>query len=346
MRSNTFKILCTLCATAVAIILAIGVGSVSIGPGAELAILWHKLSGAALPDGMDASTVSILWSIRMPRALCAFLVGGILSVCGVVCQSLLQNPLASSYTLGVSSGAALGAAIVILTGVSIPVLSTFLLPLGGFAGALVTVTAVMILSSRIDRGLQNQTIILFGMVVSLFTSAVLTVLTALASEHEHQLIRWQMGSFAGKRWLHVEILAVTALVSLVFLTGFHRELDILSFGDEQAMSLGVDAIRIKRLLIIVSALLTGIAVCFTGTIGFVDLIAPHAVRRVFGPAHRLTIPLSFCVGGGLLCLSDLMARTVLAPQDLPVGAVTALFGAPFFLLLYYRGRTGGAGGGL
>ena len=340
-RSLSFKIICTLLVSVLAVILAIGMGSVYIGPGAELAVLWHKLSGAALPVDMDASTVSILWSIRMPRAFSAFLVGGILAVCGVVCQSLLQNPLASSYTLGVSSGASLGAAIVILTDISIPILGTFLLPVGGFAGALITVAAVIMLSARLDRGLRNQTIILFGMVVSLFTSAMLTVLTALAAEHEHQLIRWQMGSFSGKRWTHVEILAVTALAGVIVLTHFHRELDILSFGDEQALALGVDAPRMKRFLIIATSLLTGIAVCFTGTIGFVDLIAPHAVRRIFGPAHRLTIPLSFCVGGILLCLSDLIARTILAPQDLPVGAVTALFGAPFFLLLYFRQRVTG-----
>ena len=173
------------------------------------------------------------------------------------------------------------------------------------------------------------------MIVSLFTNAILTLITALDSEHTHQLLRWQMGSFSGKRWYHVAILFVSSVLGVLMLERYHKELDIMSFGDEQALSMGVDAGVIKRLMIILTSLLTGIAVCFTGTIGFVDLMAPHAVRKIFGPSHRLVIPMSFLIGGALLSLSDLLARTILAPQDLPVGAVTALFGAPFFLFLYF-----------
>ena len=332
---NGLKAFITLMISILALLLAIGAGSVRIPVRTELFVIAHKLFSTVLPPDIEAQTVSILWSIRIPRALSAFLTGGILAVCGAICQSMMQNPLASSYTLGVSSGASLGAAIIIASGISIPVLGVFLLPAGGFAGALITVGAVLLISSRLDNDLRGHTIILFGMIVSLFTNAILTLITALDSEHTHQLLRWQMGSFSGKRWYHVAILFVSSVLGVLMLERYHKELDIMSFGDEQALSMGVDAGVIKRLMIILTSLLTGIAVCFTGTIGFVDLMAPHAVRKIFGPSHRLVIPMSFFIGGALLSLSDLLARTILAPQDLPVGAVTALFGAPFFLFLYF-----------
>ncbi len=326
--------------TILALALSMGVGSVFISPAQEGTILLHKLFHRPLPAQVESTLVSILWNIRMPRALSAFFVGGILAVGGAVMQSLLQNPLASSYTIGVSSGASLGSAIVVLLGVSVPAAGVFLQPAGGFAGALITVFLVILLTERLDHNVRSGTIILIGMVVSLFVNGILTLLTALSSEHEHRLLRWQMGSLAGKRWYHVAIYAICALVSILLLMMHKKELDLLSFGDEQAMAIGVDAPRVKRRLLFIVSLMTGIAVCFAGTIGFVDLIAPHAVRRIFGPSHAVALPMSFLMGGSMLALSDLLARTILAPQDLPVGAVTALFGAPFFLLVFFRQQRG------
>lgn len=322
-----------------ALALCIAIGSVAIPLKEELLILQYKLFGAALPDSFDGSHVSIMWSIRMPRALLAFFVGGTLAASGAVIQSILQNPLASSYTLGVSSGAALGAAVVTVADISLPVLGIFLLPLFGFAGGLITVLFVIAFSMRLDGNVKSHTVILLGMVTSLFANAVLTMLSVLASEHEHQLLTWQLGSFSGKRWYHVGILVAACVIGLVLLMGYHRELDLLSFGDEQAMAIGVDVSKVKKRLIIIAAFLTGVSVCFTGTIGFIDLIAPHIARRIFGPVHRLVVPMSFLVGGICMSLADLLGRTLLAPRDLPVGAVTALFGAPFFMWLYF-GRKG------
>ncbi|MCR5754584.1 MAG: iron ABC transporter permease [Acetatifactor sp.] len=338
MRKSGVKVIMTVLLAVAAIMTCIAVGSVTIPLREEWLILQHKLLKAALPDSFDASRVSIMWSIRMPRALLAFFVGGALAASGAVIQSILQNPLASSYTLGVSSGAALGAAIVTVTRITIPIVGIFLLPMFGFAGGLITVFFVIAFSTRIDGNVKNHTIILLGMVISLFTNAVLTMLSVLASEHEHKLLAWQMGTFAGKRWYHVGILAVSCLIGMILLIRYHRELDILSFGDEQALAMGVDAPKTKKHLIVIAALLTGISVCFTGTIGFIDLIAPHMVRKIFGSVHRLVIPMSFLVGGICMSLADLLARTILAPQDLPVGAVTALFGAPFFMWLYFGKR--------
>jgi len=338
MRKTGVKVIATVLLSVVALAVCIAVGSVNIPLKTEGQILGYQLFRAALPESVPASLVSIMWSIRMPRALLAFLVGGALAASGAVIQSLLQNPLASSYTLGVSSGAALGAAIVTVSRITIPLLGIFLLPFFGFLGGLATVLFVIAFSARIDGNVKNHTIILFGMVMSLFSNAVLTMLSVLASEHEHQLLAWQMGTFSGKRWYHVGILAMTCLIGFGLLMRYHRELDILSFGDEQALAMGVDAPKVKKHLIVIAAFLTGVSVCFTGTIGFIDLIAPHIVRKIFGSVHRLVVPMSFLIGGICMSLADLLARTILAPQDLPVGAVTALFGAPFFLWLYFGKR--------
>jgi len=335
---QTFKIL-TLAAL-VLLVLALGVafGSVGIAPGDLLAILGHKLFGAALPEDISQITVSILWTIRFPRAVMAFLIGAALSASGTVMQSVLRNPLASSYTLGVSSGASLFAAIVMVTGLSLPLIGSYTLPLFGFLGGLATVFLAIALAVRFDRNLENQTIILVGMVLSLFVNALLTLVTALSSERLKQLIFWQMGSFSAQTWQNAALTLPILLIGLVVMMRYAREMDLITFGEEQALSAGVDLKRVKFVLIAVSALLTGTAVSFAGVIGFVDLIAPHIVRKIFGSNHRIVVPMSALFGGCFMVLADLIGRTVMAPQELPVGAVTALIGAPFFAYIYFHRR--------
>ena len=186
--------------------------------------------------------------------------------------------------------------------------------------------------------MENQTVILVGMVFSLFVNAILTLVTALSREHLQQMVFWQMGSFTGRDWSHVAVLFPVTLLALLALQCFTREMDIMSFGEEQAMSIGVDLKRVKMLLMGLAALLTGTAVSLVGVIGFVDLIAPHVVRRIFGSSHRLVLPLSAVFGGTFLMLAELISRTVMAPTVIPVGAVTALVGAPFFAVVFFRGR--------
>lgn len=336
-----FTLLALCCLAALA--LGIGVGSVPLSLGDMAAVMMHKLFGAALPEGFDDTLTSILWNIRLPRVLSAFGVGGILAISGVVFQGVLGNPLASSYTLGVSSGASLGAAVVMMAGFY--PLGIFTLPLSGFVFGLATVFGAIAFAQRVDKGLKNNTVILAGMVFSLFVSAILTLLNALNREYMQQLLLWQMGSFASKNFTHVAILMGALALGLVFLLGFRRELDILGFGDDAGKALGVNVGRVKVVLLFAVSLLTGTAVCFTGTIGFVDLIAPHLVRRMFGPSHRLLLPASALFGGAFMVLADTVARTVIAPLDLPVGAVTALIGAPFFAWVYFsrsRSRRAGA----
>lgn len=338
---NNFRMLLLLALALLALALGVALGSVGISAADLLAILGHKLFGRALPEEISGVTVSILWTIRFPRAVMAFLVGASLAASGTVMQSVLRNPLASSYTLGVSSGASLCAALVIVTGFALPLIGRYTLPLFGFLGGLGTVFLAMALAMRFDRNLENQTVILVGMVLSLFVNALLTLVTALSSDRLSQLVYWQMGSFSGQSWENCALVLPILLVSLGVLLRYSREMDLMTFGEEQALSAGVDLRRVKFLLIAVSALLTGTAVSLAGVIGFVDLIAPHVVRRFFGSSHRRVVPMSALFGGAFMVLADLAGRTVLAPQELPVGAVTALIGAPFFAYIYFRrGRSG------
>jgi len=320
------------------ITIAASLGSSVISLRDTVLIILHKIFKLPLAHDIDAKNVSIVWLLRLPRVLLAFLVGGGLAASGAVCQSVLRNPLASPYILGVSSGASLGAGIIIVSGISIPFLSGFTLPLTGFVFGLASVLLVSAFSSRIDKSMSNNTIILCGMVFSLFLSSILTLLSAVFSDDLRRIALWQMGSFAMRGWQSVLLLLPFLAVGLIGIFFFTKELDILSFGDEQAKSSGVETGAVRKKLLALCAVLTGAAVALSGVIGFVDLIAPHAARRICGSNHRHLIPMSFLLGGSLLVLTDLLARTAVSPSELPVGAITALIGAPFFAWVYFRQR--------
>jgi len=253
-------------------------------------------------------------------------------------QSVLKNPLASSFTLGVSSGASLGAGIVILFGAALPFAGSLSVPMAGFLGSLFSIAFVMRFSRAIDPSLENNTIILAGMVLSLFVNAALTMLSALSKTEMSRLIFWQMGSFALRGWTPVAVLAPVLVLSCAALILFRRELDIMTFGDDEATAIGVNVLAYKRLLILVTSVLTGCTVAFTGVIGFLDLAVPQIIRRMAGPSHRSLIPLSAILGGSFMVLADLVARVAIPPLDLPVGAITAMLGAPFFAWVYFGSR--------
>lgn len=322
----------------VVMVLAVGIGSVQISPYDIGAILLHKIFGRQLSPDTDANLVGILWQVRLPRVLMAFIVGAALSASGVVMQSVLRNPLASSYTLGVSSGASLGAAFVILFGWGSTARHSLAFPLAGFIGGVLVVFMVLAIAKRLDRGMGNTSIILIGLVISQFFSGVLAVIMSLARETMEQLVRWQMGSFSGLSWNHVEIVAIVLLLSFMLLFYYHRDLDLMTFGEGQARSLGVHVAFVKPFVLVVTAMLTGASISLTGVIGFVDLIAPHLTRRIFGSSMKIVLPMSMILGGTLMVLADLLARTLLAPRELPVGAITAIIGAPFFAYVYFRRR--------
>ena len=300
----------------ICLLLGMGLGSVSIPISDMISIVRCQLSGAQLPEGIPTITASILWNLRMPRAIMAFLTGAALSAGGAVMQSTLRNPLASGYTLGISSGASLTAAAAILTGFTLPLLGRYTLALCGFLGGLVTVFLAICLASQFDRNLENTTVILTGMVLSLFVNALLTVLTAFSHEHLQQLVFWQMGSFSGQSWQNCGVMLALLIPCLLVLVRYGREMDLMTFGEEQALSAGVELKRVKLLL----------------------MISPHVVRRIFGSNHRLVIPMSALFGGSFMVMADLVARTIVSPRELAVGAVTALVGAPFFAYVYFGRR--------
>lgn len=322
-----------------AILLAISMGTAPIPPTEILQILGTRLLGSPLPETIPLTTASIIWSIRLPRVLLAFLVGASLAMSGAIMQSVLRNPLASPFTLGGSAGASLGASLMLVFGFSLPFLGVLGLPVMGFVSGLATVLLIMTLSFRLDTRLENQTLILIGMVVSLFINALLTVLMTMSRQFMEQLILWQLGSFAGRGWLPVPIILATTVIGVLWGLLRAKELDIMTFGEEQALSMGVEVKNLKLSMVVISSFLTGSAVAFVGIIGFVDLIAPHLARRLFGSSHRYVLPISGLIGGLLMVVADLIGRSLFAPFEIPVGAVTALVGAPFFMSLYFRRKS-------
>ena len=314
----------------------VSLGSTNIPFADTLKAIFERVFG--LDFETESRIVTIVWNLRFPRAVLAFMIGGALAASGTVFQSVLKNPLASPFILGVSSGASLGAALVILTGFTIPFISFFTLPLAGFIFGLCTVFVVIWCASRLDNSMSNNTVILFGMVFSLFINAILTTLVALYREELRNLIHWQMGSFSMRGWDHALLMLPFLVTGILIIFRYTREMDILSFGEDEARSMGVDSIKVRRLLLGCSAALSGAAVALCGVIGFVDLIAPHLARKITGPRHIYVLPMAILLGGSLLVLTDLVARTIVSPSELPVGAVTALIGAPFFAWIYFRKR--------
>ena len=332
------KIITAVCISAAAMVAGIAIGSVYVRPADVIRIIGHNIFGGAMPEHITPAHAAIVWSLRLPRVLLAFVAGSALSVSGAVMQSVLRNPLASSYTLGVSSGASLGASLVIFLGVTLPVLSMMTLPILGFAFGLGTILLVMAIASKLDGRMENQTIILTGMVLALFINSITTLMFALFRENTQRMIFWQMGSFSMRDWHTVYILAPVAAAGILFVVRFRWELDVMTFGEEQAQTIGVDIKKVKLILLIAASALTGSTIAFVGIIGFVDLVAPHIVRKLFGATHRYVIPMSAVVGGTFMVAADLAARTVTSPVELPVGAVTAIIGAPFFAYIYFSKR--------
>ena len=332
-----FKLAGSIAACILVLILGIGIGSVFVPPQDIIKIIFSKITQKEI-CGIESTFVAIVWNVRLPRVLVAFLAGGSLAVSGAVMQSILKNPLASSYTMGVSSGAALGAALVILTGFTLPLIPAFTLPLAGTLAGLLTVYASVKIAALVDRNFENSTIILTGIVFSLFINGIITIIIALNRDGIARLIFWQMGSFASQNIKNFNVLLPICAAATIILTSLSHEMDLLTFGEEQAKTMGVDTKKVKWVLLFLASALTGTVISFVGIIGFIDLISPHIVRKLVGARHRIVIPVSFCIGGTAMVLCDMAARTILSPQELPVGAITALAGAPFFCYVYFKGR--------
>ena len=315
----------------VSITLAIAVGPTSITPVDVWGSVLHHLGFGAspLPELRDG----IVWQLRLPRVLTAAAVGAGLAVSGAVMQAVTRNPLADPYLLGLSSGASLGAVAVLLLGAAI------LLPLAAFVGAMLALGLTLLLANSLGRITPSRTV-LAGIAVSALASAVtsLVIFWTVTGDSYREILNWLLGSLVGARWPEVAIAFAAILIAGVPILLSGRILDAFAFGDVSAASLGIDVQRSRWLLLGVTALLTGAMVSVSGSIGFVGLILPHAVRLMVGPRHRALLPLSALVGGIFLVWADTLARTVFDPRELPVGIVTALIGAPVFALLLARRR--------
>jgi len=317
-------VLAGLAAAAVAVSLAVGTAPIGLP---------DVVRAFVAPDRVSPETLTIVRSLRLPRVLMALAAGGALSVSGVVFQAILKNPLADPFILGVSSGAALGTVIGSLV-FRVPSVLGGALP--AFAGALITILIVFYVA-RIKERLYPNTMLLVGVIINAFFSAAIMAIVSLFRSNGLQgIFFWLMGD------LSLVSMTEVAVVSAVFLSGsvlvfyYARPMNLLQFGEESAASGGVDVERTKRVLFVAASVMTAAVVSAAGVIGFVGLIIPHMIRMVLGPDHRVLIPTSVLLGGTFLLVSDTVARTVVSPLELPVGVLTALLGAPFFVYLLRR----------
>lgn len=282
----------------------------------------------------------IVWQVRLPRILLAFLVGGSLAGVGVALQALLRNPLADPFVLGISSGAAFGATLAMLIGVGNTFLGISTLPLWAFSGGLLTILIVYRISVSYSM-LSVHTLLLAGVILNALFSALIMFAISIADPTQaFKMMLWLMGTLSVQEFRTLLVLFVYLTGGFLILFWLARPLNILTLGDESARSLGVEVGKIKKLVFTVSALMTGAVVSIAGLIGFVGMVIPHAIRMIVGADHRLLLPVSVLVGGAFLTVADTVARTALAPTELPVGVVTALIGGPIFLYLLVRRRAG------
>lgn len=317
------------------VVLATSIGSVGIPLGETWHILIDRLPFIHLNANWSSAAQTIIWEIRLPRVLMAGTVGMALAVAGATYQGLFRNPLADPYLIGVAQGSALGAVIGFLLPVTGLGATYGLIPALAFAGALASVMVVYSLA-RVGKALPMSTLILAGVALGALLGAVVTYLTITSGQEIRSILFWLSGSFALSQWSELQVVLPITLIGSLFILLFGRPLNIMQLDEEQAQQLGVNVERLKLVLLIVATLTTAAAVSFVGIIGFVGIIIPHAVRLIWGPDYRFLLPLSMLCGAIFLILADLLARTVMAPTEIPIGVITALAGAPFFLYLLRR----------
>ncbi|MDD3410875.1 MAG: iron ABC transporter permease [Eubacteriales bacterium] len=333
MKKTTYVLLAL--GTVLTGLLCLCVGSVNLPLEHTVTVLWNALWGLPVPEGMGKA---ILLGVRLPRVLCVALTGAALSLCGCAMQGLLRNPLADGSTLGVSSGASLGACIAIAFGVSVPGL-----PLAGPMGmamlfALGSLLLILSLAYRLDRSLATNTIILTGVIFSMFVSALMSLVITFAGERVKTITFWTMGSLASATLTDALALGAALLLCGALLLAHARELNAFAIGEDNARHVGVDVRRVKLIVLVCCSALIGVCVSIGGSIGFVGLVTPHMTRMLVGPNHRRLLPASLFAGAIFLLLADLAARVLLSPLELPIGVVTSLIGSVAFVAIFDRTR--------
>lgn len=277
----------------------------------------------------------------MPRVVLAALVGASLAIAGAAFQGLLKNPLADPYTLGISSGASVGAVATIYFSISLPMLGIFTLPIFSMIGAAITMIIVMTFARFVDKTMKMETLILTGVIFSSFLGSCISLMIALTGEQLRMIMGWLLGSVSMRGWPYVQMVLPFVLIGVLLIWLNRRELNAMIYGEERAKHLGVDVKRSKYVILAGGSILAGAAVAVSGTIGFVGLVVPHMVRLIVGADHRVLLILSFINGASLLIICDLVARTIIAPTELPIGVITAFIGAPIFAYIFYKQRRKG-----
>jgi len=315
------------------------VGPYQLPPLQVLEAVVAKLPFVHLHSGLSHLGYEVLWQLRAPQMVLGALVGAMLAVAGASYQGVFSNPLADPYLLGVASGAGLGATVAIVYGPTFAVGALNPLPIAAFAGALVAVAATFALARPASGGRSAATLVLAGVAVAAFFTSVQTFIQQEQGSSSLAVVySWILGGISTAGWGQVELLLPYVVVAGGVLVACRRLLDVLSVGDEEATSLGVRAARVRAVVVVAATLGTAAAVSVSGLIGFVGIIVPHTIRLLTGPSYRRIIPLSLMFGGGFLVLANLMANTVLSPQEVPLGVITAFLGAPFFLVVLRQAK--------
>jgi len=318
--------------------LSISVGSVDISLSNTTRILLNQNFGIGNISNIPEYLGIIIQQVRLPRVLLSALVGAALSISGTSMQGLLRNPLADSSTLGVSSCAALGAVFAISTGLQFPLIPYLGIAIMSIIFAFVSFFIIIALSYKIDRNLSTNTIILTGVIISMFAGSIISFIVSMSGEEMKNIIFWTMGSFSGRGWEYVGLVSPFIIIGIIGLLRYSSELNAFALGEEKAGYIGVDTNKVKNIILILVSILVGVSVSVSGTIAFVGLVIPHITRMIIGPNHKELMPLSLVTGATFMMMADLVSRTVLRPSELPIGVVTSLIGSIIFIYIFYSQR--------
>ena len=316
-------------------VLCICVGSVRISFSDTVTSVWNAVWGLPVPENIAKN---IILNVRLPRVLCVTLAGAALSICGAAMQGLLRNPLADGSTMGVSSGAALGAVIALAAGITLPGSPYGGIMVTAMAFAFGSLILILSLAYALDRSLETGSIILIGVIFTMFISSVISLVITFASDHTRSLAFWTMGSFSGVNYGQVKLLCLALVVCGGILLHYSPELNAFAIGEENARHIGVNVKRVKLIVLVTVSVLIGVCVSIAGTVSFVGLVMPHIARMLVGPNHKRLLPASLFSGAIFLLLADLAARTILSPIELPIGVVTSIVGAVAFVIIFYKTR--------
>ena len=319
-------------------LLAIMLGPVDLPASAVVRSMVDRVPFADVVSGLDRRQEAILWELRMPRVVLGVLVGAMLAIAGGAYQGSFRNPLADPYLLGVAAGAGLGATLAIAYGPDTTGWPVDPVPVFAFVGGLVGVALAYLIGYSVRVGRTAVTLILAGVAVAAFLTAIQTYLQQRNAQTLREVYGWILGRLATVGWGEVLLIVPYVLLCSLVILGGRRLLDVLAVGDDEAGSLGIDPAKVRVVIVLAATLGTAAAVSVSGLIAFVGIIVPHTVRILFGTSYRIVLPMSLVLGGVFLVFADLLARTVIAPGELPIGVITAFFGAPFFALVLKTSR--------